>query len=332
MSDHDQLELSSSKTDETSACETAPPRSVAAPYFWNAAVCFHLPPDEPAFLSRHSHIHLITTVLSSFSIDPQLATTAHPNACYRRFVSDGEHFVQSMPDYLVEQNAIAKCTIAIIGKFSVNLVQGTRHITGRDPSPSAQNGRGVSRQDSPEHGAQASRTHGPSIAIRPVPRLPAAPNNHPISTGLPVPGQAFRPSHAFTTLVRNMPSIIPASRNSAAYGVYEAAKGVRSVVPRLRIRRVALRAAALAYLASQLEHLNSNLHPFPASESASARRALLLSATWPWRHGRFRPVQASQAPSRRPPRVGGIYQPPSLNVTSDSRTQGLRRGSQMAIA
>ena len=49
---------------------------------------------------------------------------------YRVIVSDGEHFVQSMLatqlNYLVEEDAIAKCTIAIIEKFSVNLVQGKR--------------------------------------------------------------------------------------------------------------------------------------------------------------------------------------------------------------
>ncbi len=49
---------------------------------------------------------------------------------YRVIVSDGEHFVQSMLatqlNNLVEEDLIAKCTIAIIEKFSVNLVQGKR--------------------------------------------------------------------------------------------------------------------------------------------------------------------------------------------------------------
>ncbi|OCH92109.1 replication factor-a protein [Obba rivulosa] len=49
---------------------------------------------------------------------------------YRIIVSDGEHFLQSMLstqlNYLIEENHIAKHTIAIIDKFTCNMVQGKR--------------------------------------------------------------------------------------------------------------------------------------------------------------------------------------------------------------
>ena len=49
---------------------------------------------------------------------------------YRVIVSDGEHFLQSMlatqMNYIVEEDQIGKGAIAVIEKFSVNLVQGKR--------------------------------------------------------------------------------------------------------------------------------------------------------------------------------------------------------------
>lgn len=49
---------------------------------------------------------------------------------YRIIVSDGEHFLQAMLstqlNYLIEENHIAKHTIAIVDKFACNMVQGKR--------------------------------------------------------------------------------------------------------------------------------------------------------------------------------------------------------------
>ncbi|TBU42066.1 replication factor-a protein [Dichomitus squalens] len=97
---------------------------------------------------------------------------------YRVIVSDGEHFLQSMlatqMNYIVEEDQIAKGTIATIEKFSVNLVQGKRLLiilalkvlvkhAEKIGSPKALQPRG-------EDGAPASApvTPGPSTSTTPA--------------------------------------------------------------------------------------------------------------------------------------------------------------------
>ncbi|RDX56449.1 replication factor-a protein [Lentinus brumalis] len=103
---------------------------------------------------------------------------------YRVIVSDGEHFLQSMLatqlNHLVEEDAIGKGAVAVIEKFTCNIVQGKRLLiilalrvlvktTEKMGSPGPVQGR-------PEGGAStpAAETPGPSTSTNITPAPPAA--------------------------------------------------------------------------------------------------------------------------------------------------------------